>query len=328
MLEIRLDDSCRVELERALESVSSPYRNFDRFRVDVFKAFSSLPDNVLVEMFRFGRYPESPGFIYLRNLPVEASMPPTPTNGRPVTEKERFTSEACVAGLSLLLGEPIGFDTEKHGDLIHMVAPVEANALTQSNEGSKAFLSFHNDTVYSTDGVYNRHNPDYLILYCLRQQSTAPVLTHFVEASEIVAASSKEQVETLRQPWFEMAAPSTYTRERRSDVREWSKPTPILSGPDDCLEICLAANGVRGMNDKATKALEEMQALLLSGTIGGRTELMPGDALVINNRKGLHARDSFEPRFDGSDRWLMRCYTRTSTWDLRGRRTERPGVFN
>jgi L-asparagine oxygenase len=327
MLEIRLDDGSRVELGRSLEGVCSPYEDFDRFRIMVYKAFSNLPESVLAEIFRFHRYPEAPGFLYLRNLPVEVPLSPTPTDGRPVTAKERFVSEACVAGLSLLLGEPIGFETEKKGDLIHNVVPVEAQARTQSNEGSIDFLAYHNDTVYSEEGVYNRYNPDYLVLHCLRQQRPQPVKTHFVEVREIVDKLPRQMIEILRQPWFEMAAPSTFTRERHGDLRKWSIPTPIISGPDDCPEICLAANGVRGINEEAARVLDELKARLHSGELGGHVELMPGDALLINNRKGLHARDSFEPRFDGSDRWLMRCYVRASTWDLRARRTDRPGVF-
>lgn len=327
MLEICLNDSDRAALEAALMTVYSPYEDFDRFRVGVFKAFSTLPDSLLADILRFRRYPESPGFIYLRNLPVEPDLKPTPTNGRPVTAKRHYVSEGCVAGVSLLLGEPIGFTTEKRGDLIHNIVPVKANALTQSNEGSKAFLSFHNDTVYDESGVYNRCNPDYLILYCLRPQTPQPVATHFAEARQIAAALSEQQVAILRQPLFEMAAPSTYTREYLGDVRKWSLPTPILAGPEDCPEICLAANGVRGVNEEAQRVLDELVAALHAGSIGGRVELTPGDALIINNRKGLHARDSFDARFDGSDRWLMRCYVRSSTWELRGRRTERPGVF-
>ncbi len=326
-LEDRDRDLLYDRLHEALEGIRSPYEDFDAFRIAVYKAFCTLPDDILAHIFRYRRYPESPGFIYLRNLPRERPLAPTPTDGRPHTRKSSYISEACVVGISLLLGEPIGFESEKLGDLIHNIVPVEANALSQSNEGSRAFLAFHNDTVYDKAGYYNSTNPDYLVLYCLRQQEGDPVLTHFVEAREIVEVLSAHQEEVLRSPSFRMASPSTYSREQRDGNPEWSLPSPVLTGPDDCPEICMAANGVLPMHDEAARVLDQLNELLHTGQLGGHVELTPGDVLLVNNRKGLHARGSYQARFDGSDRWLMRCYVRSSTWSLRDRRTERPGVF-
>ena len=44
-------------------------------------------------------------------------------------------------------------------------------------------------------------------------------------------------------------------------------------------------------------------------------------ALLINNRKGVHARSSFTARYDGEDRWLQRTYVRRSLWSIRYRVT-------
>jgi len=37
-------------------------------------------------------------------------------------------------------------------------------------------------------------------------------------------------------------------------------------------------------------------------------KLEPGDLLIINNRKVMHGRSEFIPRYDGQDRWLQRVY--------------------
>ena len=39
-----------------------------------------------------------------------------------------------------------------------------------------------------------------------------------------------------------------------------------------------------------------------------QVRLEPGTALLINNRKGLHARSQFSARYDGRDRWLQRAF--------------------
>jgi L-asparagine oxygenase len=47
--------------------------------------------------------------------------------------------------------------------------------------------------------------------------------------------------------------------------------------------------------------------------------LKSGQALLINNRKGLHARTRFGAGYDGRDRWLQRTYIRRTLWNIRGR---------
>lgn len=39
-----------------------------------------------------------------------------------------------------------------------------------------------------------------------------------------------------------------------------------------------------------------------------RIALLPGDIVYISNHKVLHGRESITPRFDGTDRWLVRLY--------------------
>jgi alpha-ketoglutarate-dependent taurine dioxygenase len=64
---------------------------------------------------------------------------------------------------------------------------------------------------------------------------------------------------------------------------------------------CVAA--VPG-DDDAAVALEEFRAAI--GESAQFVTLSPGDILLIDNKRALHARTSFRPRYDGTDRWLQR----------------------
>ena len=43
-------------------------------------------------------------------------------------------------------------------------------------------------------------------------------------------------------------------------------------------------------------------------------ELQRGDALIINNVRACHGRTAFNPKLDGSDRWLVKTYLTSNLW--------------
>ncbi len=61
------------------------------------------------------------------------------------------------------------------------------------------------------------------------------------------------------------------------------------------------------MIEVARLALAELREHLLGALVG--TVLEPGDMLIVDNRKAVHGRTGFTPRYDGEDRWLRRCFT-------------------
>ncbi len=55
--------------------------------------------------------------------------------------------------------------------------------------------------------------------------------------------------------------------------------------------------------------------------------LRPGDLLVLDNRRAVHARTAFTPRFDGTDRWLQRVYGFSDLWACRTHGMARANVL-
>ena len=211
-----------------------------------------------------------------------------------------------------------------------MPANVAGGETTQSNRGSKVFLSFHNDSVYDPSMVFNSHNPDFILLLCLRADPQGEAETMYVDAREVHKQLGAATTRVLSEPRFRMAAPSNYTlliHGAKADEKVWSEPVPVLTGPPAYPEIYLAANGVRPLDALASSALDELR--LACDEIGRRNavSLVPGQAMLINNRKGLHARTPFQARYDGNDRWLLRANIRTSLWNIRDRATEQSLVF-
>ena len=318
--EFVLADEVRDAIGIELESFPNPVAEIDRSLARLHAIFARLPIGQLQGILDFGRHVDTPGVALVRNLPVDPSLPDTPVDGEPSKDKKTFVSEAVLLGLSQLLAEPVGFTTEKAGHLVHDVVPVSAGATSQTNQSSAAFLNFHNDTVYDAIGRYDVSNPDFLVLNCVRQDAAKEAVTYYADARDISQNLSPETLRTLREPLFRLNAPGSYVRDVAQGADVLSDPLAIISGPAHCPEIVISANGVRGLTQEADQALKDLQQACHE--VAHEVRLEPGTALLINNRKGLHARSQFFAQHDGNDRWLQRTYLRRSLWNIRYRGTE------
>jgi L-asparagine oxygenase len=319
--EIALGETTRADVGRALLTLGNPAEDVDRALTRLHQVFAMLPEEQLQQILDFGRHVDTPGVALVRNLPTDPELPPTPTDGEPSTEKKTFVSEGVLLGLSQLLAEPVGFTTEKSGRLIHDVVPVASGSTTQTNQSSEVFLNFHNDIVHDRIGRYDVSNPDFLVLNCVRQDAAKEAATYYADARDVCRELDPAVLATLRSPVFRLNAPGSYVRDVAAGNPVPSEPVPIISGPEQAPEIAVSANGVVGLTPDAETALTELQRACRA--VAHRVLLEPGTALLINNRKGLHARSEFAARHDGSDRWLQRTYLRRTLWDIRYR--ARPG---
>lgn len=315
--EFVLADEVRDKIGGELVSLPNPVADIDLSLARLRVIFAQLPIEQLQGILDFGRHVDTAGVGLVRNLPVDPSLPDTPVDGEPSGTKQTFVAETVLLGLSQLLGEPVGFTTEKSGRLIHDVVPVSAGARSQTNQSSHVFLNFHNDIVHDEIGRYDVSNPDFLVLNCVRQDRDKQAVTYYADARDISRALDPEVAETLRSPLFRLNAPGSYIRDVAKGAEVLSDPVPVISGPASCPEIAISANGVRGLTPEAEQALQDLQRVCRE--VAHQVKLEPGTALLINNRKGLHARSQFPARHDGRDRWLQRTYIRRSLWTIRYR---------
>ncbi|MCY0954275.1 TauD/TfdA family dioxygenase [Streptomyces sp. H27-S2] len=317
--DLALPDAMRAAIGRELESLPDPSADIDRASARCHQVFAMLPLDLLRSVLDFGRHNDAPGVALVRNLPVDARTGPTPLDGGPGRGKSGFVSEGVLLGLSGLLGEPLGVLTEKAGRLIHDVVPVAGGERTQTNQSSAVFLNFHSDITYDPTGRYDRANPDFLVLNCLRGDPAGEAVTYYADARDICGELPSDALEILRGPHFRLNAPGSYTRSVAGGSEVLSEPVPILSGGGTHPEIAVSANGVHALNRDAGAAFERLQETCRS--VAHEVRLEPGQALLVNNRKGVHARSRFAARHDGRDRWLQRTYVRRSLWDIRYRVT-------
>jgi len=328
VLHLVLSAKERREMERLIPKGLNPYQDFQYFAAHALRSIVMMNPESVQSIRDFATNAEASGVMLVSGLPTDRDLPPTPLDGEPAKDRASFVGEATLLGLASLIGEPIGYETEKDGQIIHNLVPIKGSETTQSNRGSTTFLSFHNDSVYDADDNYHVFNPDYLILYGHRADPAKTAKTYYVSARRLQQVLPPDCVEALREPVFRMAAPANFTDLLNDGEKRWSKPMPILFGHAETPEIAVAANGVKPLTKAAERALDALMQACADPANQTEALVDSGTAMLINNRKGLHARSSFLATYSEAERWLLRANIRQNVWPLRDRVTSRSMVFS
>lgn len=232
---------------------------------------------------------------------MDSLLPPTPTRGEWSVNKKSFVSEGCLTGIAQLLGEQISYASEKNGELIHNICPVQHRETTQSNESSRAQLHLHVENAYFDD------RPDFLALYCIRQDHKRDTLTFLADARSALLKLDAGDVRELQKRAF--VVPSPQSHHKTMGGERWSAPRPLIENHDDLKLICHFP-GIKALNGRAQEALNKFEQAVHRLDVVHKIAIEPGNVLLINNNKAAHGRSYFEPRYDGLDRWLQRVYVK------------------
>lgn len=223
----------------------------------------------------------------------DASLGPTPSKHRPPGETERVQkSEAIHILFSSLLGEPFAWTTIQDGYVVNDVMPVlEHGGLISSSGYARSFDLHTEDAFHSCAG-------EYLGLMCLRNPGRVATLLSTVGAQDL----SDHTLRTLAEARYVVGANIAQA------VPTVTHYSPILFGNMAWPYIRVNLNNTKAQPDdrEAELALEELRAALKTNSVPVVFE--SGDCWYIDNLRTAHARVPFQPKFDGTDRWLKRIY--------------------
>ncbi len=274
-------------------------RTLDSERVisAVTLAACALPARLIEALTAFRRIGNAYGTLVVENLPVDADLPPTPAGGSLPDWRAAPVATIVQLAASSHLGDVIGFADEKHGQLVQDVVPVAGAEHRQENSGS-AFLELH------TEDGFHPFKPDFLTLLCLRPDQAGAAYTITGAVARVLPRLSRACIETLCQPLFRIRHSSSFAR---TGSAGYSEPVAVLSGTAADPELVADFHAMEPLTRGARWALEELETVIRGVLVG--TVLRAGRLLVIDNRAAVHGRTAFSARFDGTDRWLRRCFT-------------------
>lgn len=251
-----------------------------------------LPAELRRRVIEYRRYAPEGDVVLLRGLlPRDVAFPPTAEAPWARTTGAGQQAALLLTSVTVMLGEPFTYSSLYEGRIVQNMVPVQGMEFTQTSQSSTGILDWHCEDSFRDDRC------DYAGLICLRGDPSAASMYAPVSAVEL----APELVATLREPRYNVRPDPAHVL-ADAPLRRAS----ILSGSDESPEIAYDTHHIAPdeTDTEAAHALRELGAGLDKVAISHVME--PGDLLIFDNKRVVHARTPFAARFDGTDRWLMR----------------------
>jgi len=287
------------ELEQVQEKVHlDPYKTLEDFFEQAELSFHELPREIREATCKFKRAGNKYGALLLSGLPVDPAVPATPSDSRRSPSKGTYISEFWLAVFGMALGDPIAYIQQNDAEIFQNLCPVKQDQEAQSAQGSRVLLEFH------TEDAFHPCRPDFLLLTCLRPDRDGKAKTTLASTQNILAEIPIRQRAMLFEPRFRTGI--DYGFGNTSNDKDTGPVVPLLSGYTYDPLLTYDIDLMIGLDSEAENALTALSDAV--NNIWNYVCLVPGDVLLIDNRRSIHGRTAFEPYYDGQDRWLQRLY--------------------
>lgn len=299
---LRINEDERKQILATVEQCILNYSiaGFDEFYFSCWKQFPNLPQTLLVKLFELKKGNRA-HHILIKGLPLPSDIHATPSCKGTEHGESTLFARKLLSILVSSLGYIYNFEGKKHFDYIDDVFPLFKDR-NQQLGSNKCFLEWHVE-----DG-FHEAKADFVALFCLREDPQAE--TYIFEVKDIDLEKPLE--EELQKKQFLIKKDTTFSP-TSEDVEE-SQVCSVLNGNLD-KEIVFDPPFTTCLTESAQKAFTELQKSINRNK--KTVVLEKGDLLIFDNRRVAHARSSYQPKYDGSDRWLLRCLLLESTWKAR-----------
>jgi L-asparagine oxygenase len=176
------------------------------------------------------------------------------------------------------------------------IVPVKSNSHLQTSSSSDQPLEIHTEQAFSED------RPNYLSLACLRGDPNA--VTYLLSLETLLKNLTPKEIEYLKSKEWLCRVDVSFVRGGAKDTLRG--PMAILQ--DDGTKLVFDQDLMMGMTQRADDLIDRIVDIYEQHKTG--IVLESGDVLVIDNRKMVHGRSKFTPRYDGTDRFLIRCFAK------------------
>lgn len=294
-----------ILIQELLNRFKSPSNK--SFLIDIGIYANCLPKRIIRALNKFKYAEDNFGALLVSNFFIDnKKIGYTPLKTSKYLDENSAPREGFMLMLlSSLLGNAIGWDTQRDGAIINNILPIKGFENEQLSSGSIVDLDWH------TEEAFHPFRADYLGLMCLRNHDKIPTILGSINDLNI----DNNDKEILFAPRF------IFLKDKNFDHDEKEiNPEAALFGHHSSPYVRIDPSFMKTLpnDNQAQHALEK----LINEFNKSLKEviLKRGDILLIDNYRVIHGRKSFKPRFDGTDRWLKRV---NISIDLRKSRANR-----
>lgn len=266
---------------------------FDSFITTSSQLVRFLPTVLTERLMEFRRYGNQDGVYLIRNFPInEKKIGPTPKHwAQSAQTKEHFETEMYLLGVTSVLGEVFSFNTQHDGNIIQNIVPLVSDRYEQVGTGSKVFLEWH------TEDAFHDFSADFIGLLCLRSDPSAA--TTFSSIRNMHIPDRYKQL--LSQKKYYAGIDKAHGGTGRA---EDGVPISILEGDYKDPSLRIDTSCIAAVDPEAEEALNHLISQM--NYTACQVVLQQGDLLIMDNRNVVHGRTAFDPKYNGTDRWLQR----------------------
>jgi len=285
----------------ALEITANPSSQPELFCEQCKELSKYIPERIKKLLIYFKENGNEQGYIVITNIieiPKISKIPKTPCNNNYKVGETTITAK-IQSILIHTIAELIAYEAEGYGRLFQDIVPVKNMETKQTSIGSNTELEIH------TEQAFSKLRPDLLSLACLRGHPKA--ITYILPVQSIINNLSDHENHLLREPLWKIGVDLSFKLHGKDFIDgEIRGPIPIIYGSHDNPILVFDQDLMIGINEEANAIIKKIVDIYYLYRY--QHNLQCGEMIIIDNLRAVHGRSPYLPRYDGNDRFLIRCF--------------------
>jgi len=300
ILEIKLTPGERKQINGLIDWAVNEFQYEDEnsFYSSVRSISYDLPKRLKLIFHEF-KHLENYNAIIVRNNLAEEILE-TPQDYREFHHVNFYKSDVLQALYAGLVGDVFSFRFQRDGHMYNSIIPLKKfEKIKKHSSGSKYDFDFH------TEDAFHQFRPDYLSLYCHRNDEKVPTTISCIETANL----NSKYASLLFEPLYFIEGNAQH-----EVSADFYTKQPILFGDirSPYIKVNLNALNISNYQKNTQDALKYLISMLKQNSTDVMLET--GDCIFIDNLRTVHRRRKFIPIYGSNARWLTRVIV---TNDLR-----------
>jgi L-asparagine oxygenase len=302
MIEINTDE-IDILLTLVNKITACPYNESELFCKQVKNLSNDLPIRIQIELSNFVENGNDKEFLLIKGLEeIDKQLQHTPCNN---TYKIGGTTNLAKLQTIMIsfVSDVIAYEAECYGNIFQDIVPNRFLEKDQTSLGSNTELEIH------TEQAFSKLRPDLLSLACLRGDPDA--ITYILPVKSIIDNLSHSDLELLKQPLWKTGVDLSFKINNHEFIEgDIRGPIPILDQvyrSNGRFNLVFDQDLMVGITEESNRLIGKIVDIYYKHRISHN--LKPGEIIIIDNRHAVHGRSSFFPKYNGKDRFLVRCFS-------------------